>query len=393
MKYLLLLGAMVGPLFGDVLSMDGKIRFDAQTDGAPEMILNITGLGIGISPSTNLHVKGSALVSDQLFVGGNSGSSKLNINGTIGYNVQVVSSNTTLGSNSLVLVDSSSANLTMTLPYAGNVTGRLYQIKKVSAFNSVWVTGGGNLIDDTNVIELPDSLSLASVKLISDGSQWYKIDQKDINETVAADNLAGWWKLDESSGNTANDSSLYNSSGTLSSGFSFSTDGIAGKVSKALTFNGSSDKIMIPDQSSLDLSVYTITAWIKIPDSTSNQTIYAKTNNATSGLWFFKRRSGLDNKLTIMTFNGGANPQFQGDIVPIDEWHFVCVVVSNNNATLYQNGVQTNSGTIVQYTDNVFDVAIGSTSTGSQFLKGGLDDIRVYNKALTVSEIQAIYKL
>ncbi len=108
--------------FCDVLSTDGKIRFDTRMDGQAEMTLNSTGLGIGVLlPSSNLHVNGNAIISEQLFVGGSSGSSNLNVIGTIGYGVQTVSSNATLGDSSVVLVDSSSDNITLTLPYAGNV--------------------------------------------------------------------------------------------------------------------------------------------------------------------------------------------------------------------------------------------------------------------------------
>jgi hypothetical protein len=67
--------------FCDVLSTDGKIRFDIQSDGQAEMTLNSTGLGILTLPSSNLHVNGNAIISEQLYVGGSSGSSNLNVNG------------------------------------------------------------------------------------------------------------------------------------------------------------------------------------------------------------------------------------------------------------------------------------------------------------------------
>jgi len=51
-------------------------------------------------------------------------------------------------------------------------------------------------------------------------------------------NLAGWWKLDETSGKTAADSSKHNRKGTLMEGLSFEKDSTFGKVSKALKFDG-----------------------------------------------------------------------------------------------------------------------------------------------------------
>ena len=82
--------------FGDILSTTGEIQFKTSENGPVDMTLNSTGLGVGVTPSANLHVLGNAIVSDQLFVGSSDGSSNLNINGTIGFGVQSVSSNTTL---------------------------------------------------------------------------------------------------------------------------------------------------------------------------------------------------------------------------------------------------------------------------------------------------------
>jgi len=116
-------------------------------------------------------VKGNSIVSQQLFVGGNSGSSNVNVNGTIGFGVQTVSSNAILGDSSVILVDSSSDNITLTLPYAGNVNGRMYFIKKNHASNHVLI-GGDNLIDNSCYYRL-NSGNTGGITLCSNGEQWY----------------------------------------------------------------------------------------------------------------------------------------------------------------------------------------------------------------------------
>jgi len=157
--------------FCDILSTNGKIQFDAQADGQAEMTLNSTGLGIGILPSANLHLDGNAMVSEQLFVGGSSGSSNLNVNGTIGFGFQTVSENVTLSDYSVVLVDSFSDNIAVTLPYAGNVNGRVYVIKKTSSLNSVLVSGAGNLMDESSYYIL-NSGNTAFIEVVSQSGQW-----------------------------------------------------------------------------------------------------------------------------------------------------------------------------------------------------------------------------
>ena len=163
------------PASGDVKSLDGTIKFDSNFDGAPEAILNSTGFGIGTtSPSANLHTAGNAIVSGTMVVGGtsNTNSSNLQINGSWGFSVQTVTGNTTLSSNSVVLADSSAGNITLTLPVASTVNGRMYTIKKTSNSHTL-LLGSATLIDGLPGIELSSSSSAYPfVQVLSDGSTW-----------------------------------------------------------------------------------------------------------------------------------------------------------------------------------------------------------------------------
>jgi hypothetical protein len=371
--------------FCDVLSTDGKIRFDIQMDGQPEMTLNSTGLGILTLPSSNLHVNGNAIISEQLFVGGSSGSSNLNVNGTIWYGLQTVSANATLGDSSVVLVDSSSDNITLTLPYAGNVSGRIYNIKKTSLLNSVWITGAGNLIDDTSPIELANSTTtLSSVKVMSNGSQWYIIESKDLSATVAADNLVGWWKFDESVGSVVVDSSGQNNDGVIN-GADFSD---AGKFGYALDFNGSSDFISIATGNGvpIDNEPYTISTWIKSDSSGSRGIIGWGNYGSFNQVNAFRLHE--TNKLLNYWWANDLTAT-SGDLT--GNWYHVVAkfdgvtreIIVNNES----KGTDTPVGHIVPNTNNF---RIGSTN-GGEYFNGLIDDVRVYNRALTLAEIQALY--
>ena len=98
-------------------------------------------------------MNGNAIISEQLFVGGSSGSSNLNVNGTIGYGFQTVTSSTTLSGNSIVLVDSSAGNITLSLPEASSYSGRKYTIKKTSPLNRISIRDGG-FIDNFSDVSL-----------------------------------------------------------------------------------------------------------------------------------------------------------------------------------------------------------------------------------------------
>jgi len=384
---------LTSSLMADVKSTTGQIKFDTQMDNQAEMTLNGTGLGIGISPSSNLHVNGNTIVSEQVFIGGSSGSSNLNVNGTLGYGFQTVSSNTTLSDSSIMLVDSSGDNITITLPYAGNVTGRQYQIKKISTSNSVWISGGGNLIDDTSPIELPESSDLASVKLISDGSQWYKIEQKDILETVASDNLIGWWKLDERSGIIAHDSSGLSNNGSLNGSMNFSGNGTDGIHGRALSFDGSDDHINLGDAITLSTNTsMTIMAWMKPQDATQRYAIASWT----SGQWTYNLAwTGSAYQFTVRGSDNSGKTS-GGTAGSLGIWAHVTGVANAQTGTikLYINGVEKTigGGWDGSWHNAGADEYIGWKDDSNVGFYGEIDDVRFYNRTLTDAEIFSIFE-
>jgi hypothetical protein len=72
--------------------------------------------------------------------------------------------------------------------------------------------------------------------------------------------LVGWWKLDETSGTSAADSSGNGYTGTTSSSTNWTTSGMN---NGALTFNGTTDYVSIPAGLSLG-TTYTMSAWVKL---------------------------------------------------------------------------------------------------------------------------------
>lgn len=137
-----------------VTSTTGTIRFDTNDDGSMEMVLNATGLGIGAVPSANLSVQENTLIDGLLALGTASMHSNLNLGGTIGFSSQNLSTNATLDLHSHVLVDTSSGPVTLNLPYADNVSGRSYFIKKKSSLNTLTVKAQSGLIDTSEYYHL-----------------------------------------------------------------------------------------------------------------------------------------------------------------------------------------------------------------------------------------------
>ncbi len=405
--FLAVLAAGTAPLGADVKG-SGNIGFDPNDDGVREMTLTTTGLGIGtLSPSTNLHVLGNASISNSLIVGSTSGNSSLEINGSFGMNSQTASSNLSAGSNTVILLDTSNANLALTLPYAGNVGSRAYYLKKVSASNSVWVLGGGNYIDDMGVMELTTaSMGFPFTCVVSNSQQWYITSKSSEVGEIASGNLVGWWKLDESSGNSASDLSGRSNTGTLSGGFSFSTNSVAGKVATGLDFDGSNDLVSCGNATSLDITSdkVTICAWIKAGQGSTagGERIIAKSvaANADPYMRYGLYKAAGGTKITFSISTGGAGTRAlinSSTDLTVGSWVHVAGVYDGAQLKIYFNAASdatpvSNTGAIATTTNPLVLGCNEGTNPDNNFFLGALDDVRIYNRALSADEILHIYK-
>jgi len=362
--------------FSDIKSTNGAIKFDTEADDQAEMVLNETGLGIGITPTANLHVNGNAIVSEQLFVGGSSGSSNLNINGSMGFGFQSITSSTNLSENSYILANSGSDNLILSLPEATSVDGRIYSIKKTSPLNKVSIRDGGYIDNYTDV-----SLSvnnMGSLSIVSSGGNWHILSLSGNGSAVTSENLIGWWKLDEINGaDTANSISGGNV-GTITGAIQ-----VSGRIQNALSFDGVDDFLALVDPISGNPTTnsFTICYWIywvnnvAFRDSRSGGGTLFPWNNG--GTIYF--RSGGAEAASTATAN-----DYQ------DRWVFFALTNDKTTSTLYADGEVI--GTLVSGSQD-FEGPWVAAKNGSVavYAECLMDDIRFYDRSLTAAEVQAIY--
>lgn len=138
----------------------------------------VSGTGAGGSV---LIQTGDAALSTRMTVtsGGNVGvattpTSRFHAFGSSAFRVQSVSSSTTAGDQTFLLVDASGGAVTITLPTAAGIADRVYYIKKTDASsNNVTISpSGGQTIDGSSSFAL--KISYEAVMVVSDGSNWFK---------------------------------------------------------------------------------------------------------------------------------------------------------------------------------------------------------------------------
>ena len=214
------------------------------------------------------------------------------------------------------------------------------------------------------------------------------------------------WRFDDCQGTTANDSSGNANSGTITVGAtgtytsmgtcpvsSASTmwyNGATGKRNYSLAFDGTDDQVSVTSPSNIPsgATAFTTAVWIK-PSSTAN--------NKYITMWGVSGVSGTMNALIWYGTTSSVAQAFYGndlqtatDSVPVSTWTHVVATYDGTTRKIYLNGALSTSDTPTapNVTANQ-TLYIGSVG-GSAYFPGQIDDARVYNYALTATQVKTL---
>jgi len=199
----------------------------------------------------------------------------------------------------------------------------------------------------------------------------------------------GCWKLDETAGSTAHDSSGNGYNASLEGTFIFDTASTTGRFGRALEFNGADDHVRIPALL-LNSNTVTITAWINRDGDQADWSgiVFCRDESTVAGL-----NLGTNNELRYH-WNGDNYSWNSGLAVPDAQWTFVALVIRPNSAYVYMTGSRglVSAGRAASHYIEMFDgwTRIGSDASGSRYFRGQIDDVRIYNYALETADIQTI---
>ena len=202
--------------------------------------------------------------------------------------------------------------------------------------------------------------------------------------SAAAPGLVLALGFDESSG-----TSVADASGTGNNGSTANTSWAMGKYGSALSFNGSSSRVTIPDTASLHLTnAMTLEAWVEKTATNANwrDVIYKGNDN-----YYLESSSSPGNRPAGGATIGATSAETFGTAtLATNTWAHLAVTYDGNAVLLYVNGSQVAStpktGSITTSTN---PLTIGSDSFYGQYFQGLIDEVRVYNVALTAAQIQS----
>jgi hypothetical protein len=216
--------------------------------------------------------------------------------------------------------------------------------------------------------------------------------------------LMGYWNFDEGSGSTVKDLSGKGNDGVWG-GTQAGSNGYytAGKIGNYAGYlNGSSNYVSISSHpvphGGSAWPNFSVSGWVNIPTS-SDCIVFADLltssgDNQTTGN-FVLRIEASTNLLHGFVFTGNNTTPVafnSSSPVPLNQWTHVAMVSQKRaaNITLYVNGV----GSSVTSSQSYSAASRNLTYIGSDelsFFRGSIDDVRLYNRALSAAEIQAIY--
>ncbi|MCK5612961.1 right-handed parallel beta-helix repeat-containing protein [Candidatus Pacearchaeota archaeon] len=256
-------------------------------------------------------------------------------------------------------------------------------------------TFNGNVADDGGgIYNYESTLTMTNcVVWGNDANDGNSIYNYDVN-CPTGNGLVGWWKFDKGDGSTVYDSSGNNNDGTIS-GAQWSTDGVNG----ALSFDGFNDYVSIPNSPELNITGdITISARIYFTrggsGEGSEQAMVTKTvsNGAYNNPFDFRTGVGAEPPLRLVRADAsGHECVYSTKLIPIKSWHHGLVRVENTVGDFYVDSVITGKtgGLTKNPTGNSNPLLIGKRADGLYF-SGSLDDVRIYNRALSEDEIRAL---
>lgn len=211
------------------------------------------------------------------------------------------------------------------------------------------------------------------------------------------DGLVGWWKLDQGSGTSAADSSGNGNTGTLTNGPTWA----AGKRGTAVSFDGVDDYVSVPNGGGLNnVSTGSIAMWVKWTGTQDagygfGSVLARQSNGQFSNNIISLTTNDPNTAKVLWSFQSYAANDITGATSPISgRWRHIVITFTSGTHKMYMDGVLDGSSATLggNYDNLAIPLTIGAwIDDGGSYSTSVIDDVRIYNRALSAQEAYAIY--
>lgn len=223
---------------------------------------------------------------------------------------------------------------------------------------------------------------------------------KNIKATAKKGEIVLLLPLDEGSGNITYDYSGYGNNGTLYNGTVSCADPpttgqgcpkwVDGKFGKALEFDEIDDYVQVPHTSELNIDKLTIEVWTKAASFDGfdyEDPVVSKHGEATG----WELRAGNRDAVMVVTIDGVHYYAYTNKTLDANKWYHLVGTYDGSVIKIYVNGTLMNTSSISgPFTYFTGDLNIGRNPFwNDRLFNGTIDEVRIYNKALSEDEIKA----
>jgi hypothetical protein len=207
--------------------------------------------------------------------------------------------------------------------------------------------------------------------------------------------LLGYWSFDEGNGLQAGDSSGNRNTGVLTNGAAWTK----GKRGNAVVLDGSNDYVAIDPGTNLDITdnTYTISLWYRKGAADEQGQLLRKGEGGDNGYGIVigpavDGAACVDNQINFFRFN--VTSYCLGSVPADTQWHHIAIVQSPSGLVSYVDGILngSNGNTGAPLTSpGIFALGEGKNAVSNWF--GSIDEVRVYDRALSAQEINNLYRI
>ncbi|MCW1925004.1 Ig-like domain-containing protein [Luteolibacter arcticus] len=201
--------------------------------------------------------------------------------------------------------------------------------------------------------------------------------------------MVGWWKMNATSGDLADDSTGRGGHGSVTGG-----TWTPGRRAGALSFDGSGGVSCGTRASISGPGAFSVGAWVRIPTSHANQAVIVQQRSPNLFNGQYALRVDGDGKPSFWVYGDNAE-QFNFKAVSSikdNQWHHVMAVREGNMGHIYIDGTLSNSASgIARSLNPAIAVFMGYDARDrNRYLTGAIDDVRIFNRALGADEINTL---
>jgi hypothetical protein len=261
----------------------------------------------------------------------------------------------------------------------------------------------GTKADELSLLAEVETPSDAELPQLKEGVTYYwRVNEIWADSTVVTGDiwsftigeLVGWWKLDRSEGSIAVDSSGNGNNGTLQGDVVWQPN--AGKIAGALKFDGTSSYVEIPT-AGMSASKGTVASWAKLsPEQAEPEHRYIF-GHTTIPAYSNRIQLYMDESATMLDLGLGNSHERNTDMtmLEVETWYQVALTWDEGTYVVYLNGEElaTGSYTDLENLNSIADIGNnGRPDSRDQSFNGLIDDVRIYNYALSHDEIAELYE-